>query len=38
MKCNILLKEAINGSIVSPEERVALKGAEMGCKNKRPKK
>ena len=24
MKCNILLKEAIDGSIVSPEERVAL--------------
>lgn len=28
MKCNILLKEAINGSIVSPEERAALNAAK----------
>lgn len=28
MKCNILLKEAIDGSIVSPEERAALNAAK----------
>ena len=28
MKCNILLKEAINGSIVSLEERAALNAAK----------
>ena len=28
MKCNILLKEAINDSIVSPEERAALNAAK----------
>ena len=28
MKCNLLLKEAIDGSIVSPEERVALNAAK----------